>query len=254
LALANYQTAMTTFPLCVNGSKGYSAHSMLLQFLDQPSIYNAINFDLRNSHRANRTARACTLSVFQCPSDPRASEMGATSYASNVGYAYQIFGWNGAFTGPPDYPTSPAAFLDGMSTTVAMAEWVLTPGKETTDIGSVFRVPVDLSKPAQFDAFVSACQSTTSVNAISFPIGYPWINGSPGETSYNHNMIINSKSCFNNTYVLEGAWTVGSRHPSLANGLLADGHVASMKATISSRVWRALGTRAGEEVVDSDSY
>jgi prepilin-type processing-associated H-X9-DG protein len=51
-----------------------------------------------------------------------------------------------------------------------------------------------------------------------------------------------------------GALTAGSRHPGLVNVLMADGSVHAIKATVSIGVWRALGTRAGGEVVSADAY
>jgi len=45
-----------------------------------------------------------------------------------------------------------------------------------------------------------------------------------------------------------------SRHPGGANFLFADGSVHFLKETISPTTWRALGTKAGGEVVSADSY
>jgi prepilin-type processing-associated H-X9-DG protein len=43
-----------------------------------------------------------------------------------------------------------------------------------------------------------------------------------------------------------------SRHPGGVNFLFADGHVAFLKTTTSSQVFRALATRAGGEVLSGD--
>ena len=45
-----------------------------------------------------------------------------------------------------------------------------------------------------------------------------------------------------------------SSHPGGANFLLADGHVQFLKASISPFTFNSLGSRAGGEVISSDSY
>ena len=46
------------------------------------------------------------------------------------------------------------------------------------------------------------------------------------------------------------AITARSYHPGGVNALLGDGRVQFFKSTISGRVWRALGTVSGGEVVE----
>lgn len=45
-----------------------------------------------------------------------------------------------------------------------------------------------------------------------------------------------------------------SRHPGGVNSVMCDGHVQFFKNSISYKVWRALGTSQGGEVVSSDAY
>jgi prepilin-type processing-associated H-X9-DG protein len=53
------------------------------------------------------------------------------------------------------------------------------------------------------------------------------------------------------TYVAE---TSRSYHPGGVNVLMTDGSCHFFKSSIAQQTWRALGTRAGGEVVSSDSY
>jgi prepilin-type processing-associated H-X9-DG protein len=55
----------------------------------------------------------------------------------------------------------------------------------------------------------------------------------------------------NNSSGLQGA---GSKHPNGVNALFADGSVRFLKTSISRNVMKALISRAGGEIVGSDSY
>jgi prepilin-type processing-associated H-X9-DG protein len=52
----------------------------------------------------------------------------------------------------------------------------------------------------------------------------------------------------------EAAYTASSRHSGGVNVCMADGSVRFIKSTISTTTWWALGTRAGNEVIDASSY
>jgi len=45
-----------------------------------------------------------------------------------------------------------------------------------------------------------------------------------------------------------------SLHPGGVNLLMGDGAVRFVKSTVSVSTWRAIGTRAGGEVVSADSF
>ena len=51
-----------------------------------------------------------------------------------------------------------------------------------------------------------------------------------------------------------GQWGFRSFHPGGANFAFADGSVKFIKDAVSYQAYRALGTRAGGEVVSSDAY
>jgi prepilin-type N-terminal cleavage/methylation domain-containing protein/prepilin-type processing-associated H-X9-DG protein len=86
--------------------------------------------------------------------------------------------------------------------------------------------------------------------------GYWWLAIMPYGTTYNHVMPPNSWSCIDGSggHLLSGAWTAGSRHPGGVNVVFGDGSVHFVKQTISLRVWWALGTKAGGEVISADQY
>ena len=45
-----------------------------------------------------------------------------------------------------------------------------------------------------------------------------------------------------------------SYHPASINAAMGDGSVKNFKESVALNVWMALGTRAGGEVLSSDSY
>jgi prepilin-type processing-associated H-X9-DG protein len=63
----------------------------------------------------------------------------------------------------------------------------------------------------------------------------------------------NTRSCGFFLY-LRAIMPASSRHPGGVNTCFADGSVKFIKDAISVQTWRALGTRAGGEVVSADSY
>jgi prepilin-type N-terminal cleavage/methylation domain-containing protein/prepilin-type processing-associated H-X9-DG protein len=121
---------------------------------------------------------------------------------------------------------------------------------------------------AQNIAFVQSCLAmpgttpaiNTSANGIWWPMGYPWhvvVN------DYNHNGTPNSVECQNPTDYF-GTWlSLGgptgsnppnSNHPGGVNMCMADGSVRFIKDSVNLQTWWALGTRAGGEVISSDTY
>ena len=107
----------------------------------------------------------------------------------------------------------------------------------------------------------------TAPNKVVDYRGYRWIMGIPGATMFNsvqtpNESIFNgsrtgpgsvSGSVGNNT---DSSWSVSatSSHPGGVNVTMADGSVKFVKNTVNKIVWWALSTKAGGEVISSDSY
>jgi prepilin-type processing-associated H-X9-DG protein len=78
-------------------------------------------------------------------------------------------------------------------------------------------------------------------------------------TSYNHVAPPNAQTCagtgFPGTMAnMPMQVPPSSRHSGGVNGLMGDGTVRFLKTSVSLPTWRALGTRAGGEVLSADSY
>jgi prepilin-type N-terminal cleavage/methylation domain-containing protein/prepilin-type processing-associated H-X9-DG protein len=158
LALHNYHSAVNSLPW----GDGpwwieWSAHTMLLPYIEQGTIYNAINFvdteafwtPMPNDNPVNTTAEYRVISGFLCPSDQDrlTSPDGHNNYMANSGSAPNcdyggnsfvaswngpsagpfIYSSNGIDTGPPGFGGSSvniAMITDGTSNTAAFSERV----------------------------------------------------------------------------------------------------------------------------------
>ncbi len=85
--------------------------------------------------------------------------------------------------------------------------------------------------------------------------GWRWPDGRPYFAAINTIMAPNSPSCMpRDVDWTWGIWTASSRHPGVVNVLFCDGSVTRIADEIESKVWRALGTRGGQEVIDDDAF
>ena len=81
--------------------------------------------------------------------------------------------------------------------------------------------------------------------------GFTWFLGDFKCTAYNHAQEPNGPipdAITRNSWV--GIATARSHHPGGVNALMADGAVRSVQQTLGRPVWRALGTRNGDELVE----
>ncbi len=163
LALHNYHSATGAFPLggsyttnlkfgVTGGWGAWSAHSLMLPYLEQTAVYNAINFNIsldngNGEALIQSTATGVVINAFLCPSSPdypgtdnygRRAE--ANCYWASVGSSMCEYGSNNGFCGSspangifavggPVYSTRDV--LDGTSNTVAFGEWRLGDGSNS---------------------------------------------------------------------------------------------------------------------------
>src|SRR5262249_17975899 len=85
VAIHNYHSSYGTYPrgrTFPNGSS-FSAHSFLLPYVEQDTVYRTIDFTVPYSHANNAVPRATRTPIFTCPSDPLRSvptDLAPTSY------------------------------------------------------------------------------------------------------------------------------------------------------------------------------
>ena len=221
---------------------------MTLAMYEQSPLYNAINFSLPITDPGSRTARSNRLAMFLCPSNVPDSpalltvkNVGGTVLLNDVSPG-QYVGCSGQFE-VDDYVSDNngvfyrnsrigiRAITDGTSSTllvgersrnVADATWVgAVPGGQTCTNPS-WKVP--------------ECEPSNSM--IMFHTG-----PSPNRLWVD---VPNFKGA--------GADDSWSLHPGGCNFGFCDGSVRFVKETINPKVFTALSTRAGGEVISADQY
>jgi len=258
LGFHNYMAVNDSLPPMI-GPFGFSPFAAILPHIEGNPVYAAFNYSLPQNVDGNRTVASMSLGVLLCPSDtpPKIKHEGRTNYAANTGWGHQASGrYNGLFTMSPEPPVRPASIADGMSNTAMVAEWVCCAWFPKTGdrLSSAYELEEDnLWRPDQFEAAIQACVNLRLDGLSTYDKkGWKWSNGSPGYSAYCHNMGVNAASCIS-TEVPSASWTAGSRHGSGANVLFGDGRVSFMKSSMTISTWRAIGTRNGGEVVDSEA-
>jgi prepilin-type N-terminal cleavage/methylation domain-containing protein/prepilin-type processing-associated H-X9-DG protein len=293
LALHNYHNTANTFPLGSSynmdtavghyaSGNNWSTHGLILGEMGELPLYNAINFywGTANSTTAlsyfiNSTVMLAKINAYLCPSDPYAGNPNNNNYHCSMGTTTldgaQTSGSDGLFT-YRYFAYSIATCTDGTSNTVAFAEAMEGPPQLTwvrsislVNVAAVPAAAQQLSVYMNVSAIQSALSACDQVyqaqtaGLIDNERGKFWSKGSQGMTMFNTIVPPNSpqhpwNSCGDANIGTSTFDNSTSYHPGGANVLLGDGSVRFIKGTINMSIWWALGTRAGGEVISSDSF
>jgi prepilin-type processing-associated H-X9-DG protein len=231
--------------------------------MDQGNVYNLINFNVKWSDPLNAVPLAVVVPTFLCPSDMTdtiPAGWAGTNYRASQGSGIlnsqpstiagdPNFGMpapNGVFV--PQFSIRVAAILDGTSNTAAFSEHPIG------DFNNSISSPTDTFRPGTFpatpDQAVAMCAAADPTNlgqqGVS-NVGAPWMESYHSTSEYFHVAPPNSRSCMFPPGRI--ATTAASRHSGGVHVLLCDGSVRFVNSSIDLGTWRALGTRAGGEVV-----
>jgi prepilin-type N-terminal cleavage/methylation domain-containing protein/prepilin-type processing-associated H-X9-DG protein len=272
-------------PPCTSSIVDKSLEVFALGFMEQTSLYNAINQSLTVLGAENSTVHSIGSSTFACPSDPMSGSprnlgpgaltqygvpdpawMVFTSYAGMVGSlpvlaqplpsnncvvpGALIAQSNGVFNDIS--PMRLASVADGLSNTIFMAEKATTILQELNGLNPLYA--------AQHGWFITGNWGDTLITSL-YPLN----------------------ACDKVAPVAMTAWTnsASSMHPGGLNVLMGDGSVRFIKDSIQSwpfnpltgnpagasqngqgawinlpppGIWQSLSTRSGGEIVGSDSF
>jgi prepilin-type N-terminal cleavage/methylation domain-containing protein/prepilin-type processing-associated H-X9-DG protein len=290
LALHNYHDTYNSFPRFVQGSRydgngdgwrSYSAHVMILPYVEQANLYSQINLNLNaccesggapsnNDGLLNNKK----LTAFLCPSDSPPSNMGApNNYAvcmgPNTGFDADVNGGqqNGMFN--RHMWVKMGDINDGTSNTIAVSEIL------TTDQGGAVGSQADLSRvreaasvkpeyanprvwPSQItkanvDTWGNAIKAITTINGNR--VGDKWFHGQPGRTAINTLYTPNSPYPNGSFHCpgchFDGGTLIGARskHTGGVQVLMADGAVKFISENVDWTTYQAIGGRNDGTVV-----
>jgi len=262
----------------IHGPRGFGMLSFILPFIEQRNVFNSINFQLSSAGPfgpvdgglSNFTALSTTISTYVCPSDDPNPGATASFPVSKTSYFASGGTWNTMFYRPgPDcwqqevgngvfdsaYAYKVQQVSDGLSQTFLAGE------------SSRFRSDPDgiANQWGHVEVLTSSLGGGTlrpqglayEVPRLNAPIMPGDGSKLPAKTAYPDNSDMKAwvkTPAIAATYKEFGQWGFRSQHPGGANFVLGDGSVKFIKESIAPAVLQALGTRAGKEVVSSDSY
>lgn len=281
LALHNYESAMKTFPpstVSIGGSASqpWSAQAFLLPYLEGGNIHSRIDYNVGYHNGTNKAnflpngVATLRVPVYLCPSEPNdrarldangIPEHFPINYSLNVG-SYLIFNPSnqvdsGAAFGP-NRRNAASGFIDGLSNTLGLSEVKAFTPRFHDHVGMPSAPPAD-------STLVS---SGYTGGAWSINSGHTeWVCGRAIHTGFTTTFAPNTKVLHtvsgvvydinvtssregrNQSDPTYGIITSRSYHPGLVNAVLMDGSVRGVASSIELATWRALGTRAGSEVI-----
>lgn len=281
LSLHNYESTFKRLPAgtfndATRGRANNSGpHPMIMPYIEQNNAFQLFDFSVDlNTAAVNQIARQQNVPVFQCPSQKGVARFvlaapqcpngcGNTNYVQSLGNNANYASNNGPFG--RRFGARFGDISDGLSNTGLFAEIVLGPagGSPTTGIvpaGSADDLAVATNLPfATWDAgpngdtiAVSACDNRAT-SAYLYR-GKQYYRGIVVATYYSHTLTPNSprRDCIRGTGVDRGHMASRSYHTGGAQIVLGDGSVHFASSSTDEIVWRALGSRAGGEVVNVD--
>jgi type II secretory pathway pseudopilin PulG len=260
---------------------GWSAHTMVLPYVEQGSVYDQIRFT--HAYYSNIgpptnpvapvTVSQTKIAGFLCPSDKAFPNLAwggcnyAVSLGSNLGYSFPAGGSqelqnNGLFS--RRVANRFGEVTDGLSNTIMLGEFLVAdntntlytfPGDMVRNIPWPSTTVTDYVKPSRalLDQYAVSCQAGIADHTSA--AGQTWAAPSQYDSMFNTIAPPNWKGptchwcagCGKGDS--GGVFPARSKHPGGAMHALGDGSVRFFSETVDLTVYQALGTRNGGESV-----
>jgi prepilin-type N-terminal cleavage/methylation domain-containing protein/prepilin-type processing-associated H-X9-DG protein len=272
LGLLNYESAKKAFPPFaelprIATFQPFSAQARLLAYLEQEAIARQIDFDVAVPLTANPELAKARIATFMCPSEENDRERQTPTivyyplnYCLNEGtwFIYDPVSdeaGDGAFA--PNRAFRAAEISDGLSRTLAWSEVkAYQPNMwDTSNPGQLGVAPP--ATPAELAPYFGG--------TFDFNGHTEWVEGDVHETGFTTTFTPNANVAYVDgagTYSVDvtsmrdgesttlptyAAVTARSFHPGAVNAAMLDGSVRTVGDDVDLLVWRAAGTRAGDE-------
>jgi prepilin-type N-terminal cleavage/methylation domain-containing protein/prepilin-type processing-associated H-X9-DG protein len=264
LAMHNYQGALGVFPpgyvsLSANNGPfgdtgpGWGWGAMILSRLEQQPLFNATNFSLQLTDPGSMTTRSTVLAVFVCP--------------STTGRGPVVFDVAGSPQPPPtdiaagqiiasagqleidDYSENNGIFYRNSSIRIQMIRdgtaGTLMAGERSRNVAEAAwsGSPTNAGVCTSPQWAVADCEPASSL-----------VLGQTGPSPLDTEIAGHQNAIFVPNSIIAGTDNYASGHPGGCNFLLCDGSVRFIKNSVNEKVFAALATRRGGEVVGSDQY
>lgn len=269
LALHNYHDTYLGLPMAKNtatapAQTNLPAQARILPYMDQAPLYNQVNFSGKATDPTNAVAWAMTIPAYRCPSDADSMQATAggrnnyyTNYGTIIGNSLPSTVVGGVNYGMPmpdgvmfqDSYVRLGDIIDGTSNTAMMAERCLGDGSNgiSTRKSDTFQPGVYPNDANEAFTMCRATDTTDLSKQGKSNGGVSWLAPDHTTTYYYHVLPPNDLSCMYPPSRI--STTANSRHVGGVQLVLADGAVRIVSENIDVRIWRAIGTRNGGEVV-----
>jgi prepilin-type N-terminal cleavage/methylation domain-containing protein/prepilin-type processing-associated H-X9-DG protein len=264
LAFQNYATVWDSLPLSMaigtGHGNGASAFAGVLPFAELAPVYNMYNFSLENWNISNDTVVRTEVKIFLCPDNPDVGTVPAQEVRfsdSKAVFAKGHFGanWGGGRVGwnqgggtyrrtpPKGAARGPWGddFVKNRGTYLGVMMTVITPdgevkAKDGKPLARSVRM-ADITDGASFTlAFAEKRDS------------FGWAVGGWGGSEFD----VHTSPAYEGDDPLARKVYSGSTHPQGPNVSMCDGSVRALSPKQGRKIWYALVTRAGGEVVKFD--